>query len=103
MLLGLLMAYMTSRLIVSHVTNSDFALQQLLLPMPALTLNSCVPLLRQFGSWSVPNAPLLPTVYCVYAYLALVIVVYAHYTVSVVNEITTFLGIRCFIVKKHAA
>ena len=105
------MAYLTSRLIISHVTDTAFTgTRGILLPLQALLFNTYLPWLlctalgaERAAAWHVPTQPLLPSAFCLHAYLALVIVVYAHYVVSVVNEITTFLNIRCFVIKPSAA
>lgn len=86
---GINFAYITSRLIISTVTASvSISLFTVTVyPLP-LVLLSCI-----------PNPALLDPMWLLYWYLALVFVVYWHFVISVIYEITSFLGIRVFVIK----
>eukprot|EP00455_Lapot_gusevi_P040395 TRINITY_DN4568_c0_g2_i7.p1 TRINITY_DN4568_c0_g2~~TRINITY_DN4568_c0_g2_i7.p1 ORF type:complete len:403 (+),score=141.26 TRINITY_DN4568_c0_g2_i7:67-1275(+) len=82
---GFIFAYLTSRLIISHVTNMPYEkFHTILYPLPALVVLSYLP---------TPNALLEVASY---AYFVMVVVVYFHYVSTVINEITSHLGISCF-------
>ena len=84
--IGILFGYQVSRLIISRVTKDPYPfafLNMVFLPYGLLILNCWI------------GEP-LPTYPLSIAYLCLIFLVYAHFAVTTINQICSFLKINCF-------
>uniref|UniRef100_A0A6A7G5F1 Cdp-alcohol phosphatidyltransferase n=1 Tax=Hirondellea gigas TaxID=1518452 RepID=A0A6A7G5F1_9CRUS len=97
--IGLTFSHLASRLIISHVTRSEFQRFPLILyPLPFLVVNSHLPTLHSYFPSILAgfDAPLVDEAFAAQIFLAFVVCVLLHYSISVVNEICTCLKIRAF-------
>jgi len=94
--IGFSFTYQISRLIVAAQTKMEYAKWQITLwPLPLVVLNNLarIYLRRTFVDEST----------IAYVYLAYIMAFYLHFIVSVVNEICTSLGIRCFTIPNKSS
>lgn len=85
MTMGFIFAFLTSRLIICHVTNTPYErVYKVLYPLPLLIVNNFL------------SKPLIAPEYLAVWYFLGVVFVYFHFVISVINEITTYLNISCF-------
>ena len=83
--LGLNFALQVSRLIICHVTMDPYpTVLNALIPMPFVVINEYL------------HKPIIDTDISAYVYLLYVAVLYTHFIYVSINQITYFLGIRCF-------
>jgi len=86
--IGLVFCFLVTSLIVCSVTRTHYShFHSILYPFPFVVLNSAM---HFYGKIFLPELLVL------YLYFLFVVVLYCHYVVSVITEITTFLGIECF-------
>ncbi|EWM27687.1 cdp-ethanolamine:dag ethanolamine phosphotransferase [Nannochloropsis gaditana] len=100
--LGLTMAYLSTRMIVSHMAKQPFGSAELILPVLPQVLvlaNTHCRLLSepisalgaQWGGQSLP----LPDVVVMWLYVALITVAYAYFSVGATEDICAYLGLHC--------
>jgi len=94
--IGFNFTYLISRLIVAAQTRMEYSkLQVTMWPLPLVVLNNVA---RIYLRRVIVDESTLA-----YVYLAYVMAFYFHFIVSVVNEICTSLGIRCFTIPYKAS
>lgn len=93
---GMLASYQASRLIVCHTTGEPFPWCFVVcFPFPFVVLNEWSG--RWFGKHD--QDVYFPSFYVGWAYGVFIAVLYAHFIVVTIDQITTFLGIKCFKIK----
>ena len=86
---GILFAFLTTKLIIAHVSKSNYEHFEILTTLLLLAINNY---------FHVFNATLFA-----YSLLLLVAFIYLHYVFNIIFEITSFLEIRCFSIKRKIA
>jgi ethanolaminephosphotransferase len=89
--IGGLFGYQLARVIIAHVTHQFLGWFYIVLLYPFVALN-------EWLIYTPLGRPLIDQTYLAPAYLVLLFLVYAHFVVSVINEICTYLKIRCFVI-----
>jgi len=83
--IGVTFSYLTTSLIVCSLTRQPYPLfTPILYPLPIALLNA------------ISGGAFINEVHLAYCYMTYVFVVYGHYVVSVIDEICSFLNIKCF-------
>lgn len=99
-ILGALCSYQASRLIICHTTDERYSKWfGVMWPLPFVVLNEWSGRLfhgKDDQLW-------FDQTIVIYAYLAFLAVLYTHFVLVTINQITTFLGIKCFKIKPPAA
>eukprot|EP00742_Colponemidia_sp_Colp-10_P001662 GILJ01001782.1.p1 GENE.GILJ01001782.1~~GILJ01001782.1.p1 ORF type:complete len:368 (-),score=53.33 GILJ01001782.1:285-1235(-) len=95
--LGLLFTYLTSQIIVCGMCHMPYsAFQPVLLPLPFIVANSFASTLFQ------TKGPLVDEGFVMVAYGVFVGAVYSCFVVGTIQQITSYLQINCFTLKKQA-
>lgn len=94
--IGALCSYQASRLIICHTTDEHYSrFWAIMWPLPIVVLNEWSGRLFNGGDtklWADSTT-------VAYAYAAYVVALYVHFVMVTINQITSFLGIRCFVIK----
>jgi hypothetical protein len=95
-IIGALCSYQASRLIICHTTGERYkGFWKIIWPLPMVVFNDWSGrLLGKSDSDTLVDSSL-----AIWFYAAYVMGLYAHFILVTINQITTFLGIRCFHIK----
>jgi len=96
LVVGALCSYQASRLIICHTTGEYYSRAWAILwPFPLLVLNEWSG--RLFNGSD--SALWVNSTAAMYGYALYVAALYVHFVVVTIDQITSFLGIRCFVIK----